>query len=670
MGISDGSGLWFGLTLPAIVLMYLFKRKYIDTVVPSHLLWNRVLRNIEANRPWQKLQNRLLLWLQLFVAALLVFALMKPFVWTSGSASYSHTVIIVDTSASMSAVWDDAKAKAKERAASRLDQVKEQLKANLDAAGPEAEFTLVKLGSEPDVLLSREKNRSLLKEAVDKLAPDYGKAAYRETLSLAEALTRNDPEAGVIVYTDGRFTESMDPISFGDVPVHIVSIGDGPETNASIEQFGVKPGESPDKAAGIASVRNYRNTSATVHLDLYGDGKLLDSRKISIEGGKSIQVPFEGLAKADVYRLRLSPEDGYAPDNEAFAFLDNGDEPAILLFSPGNLFLEKALQLSGARVTRMNPTSEGKKESKPPALPEDKPDLIVIDGAPPSYLKGEPWAKLIHETPLLTWGGQGEKVPLTSGEVKTASHPVMRYLSFATPMAGELLDTEPPPWGNPILNIGGQPAAYAGTEAGQKRLTFLFALEDSDLPLRPEFPILVGNAVNWLESGRTAGLGRVIAGTAIDIPVQTEASEAFWIPVDGYALRSGADKIAAEKNARSVSSRQTSPGIPGLWRFETKGADGGSLSSYSLEVAADPAESGVPDGIKTFPVGGSVKENVGHSGNQAASTDGHPAESSEKGKSSPISSLQSQHSLVSVAVLLVLLVILAEWGVYQRGHSI
>ncbi|MFD1175230.1 BatA domain-containing protein [Paenibacillus puldeungensis] len=665
MGILDWSGLWFGLTLPAIVLMYLFKRKYIDTVVPSHLLWDRVLRNIEANRPWQKLQNRLLLWLQLLVAALLVFALMEPFVWTSGSGS-GHTVIIVDTSASMSAAWNDGEAKTKERATSRLDKVKEQLKANIDAAGSQTEFTLVRLGSEPDVLLSREGNRSLLKQAVDELVPDYGKAAYRETLSLAEALTRDDPAAGVLVYTDDRWTERTDDIAFGGVPIQIVSVGEGTEANASIEQFGVKPISNQIKAAGIATVRNYRETSISANLDLYGDGKLLASKKITVEGGKSAQVSFEELARDEVYRLQLSPEDDYAPDNEAFAFLERGSQPDVLLLSPGNMFLEKALQLSGARVTRMNTASGGGKESEQSALPEDKPDMIVIDGAAPDYLNSEPWTEMLQDTPLWTWGGKGKKLPLTNGEVKTVSHPVTRYLSFTTPMAGELLDREMPAWGSPLLEFGGQIAAYAGTEAGQRRLSFLFALEDSDLPLRPEFPILVGNAVKWLQSGKASGLGRVTAGTEVDIPVPTEAEEAFWIPVDGYALQSGAGKIAAERNAGSVLSRQTSPGIPGLWRFEMKEADGENLSSYNLEVAADPAESGILGGGKTLSIGSSDQ----NSSSPAASAGSDTRKDAGKAKPLGASPLQSQRSLVSLVVLLALLVILAEWGVYQRGRSI
>lgn len=669
MGVLDWSGLWFGLALPAIVLMYLFKRKYIDTLVPSHLLWNRVLRNIEANRPWQKLQNRLLLWLQLLVAALLVFALMQPFVWTSGSRT-GHAVIVVDTSASMSAAWGGGEAENKP--GSRLDRAKEQLRSRIGALGTGAEITLVRLGREPEVLLSRERDRSALNRAVDGLAPDYGQAAYRETLSLAEALTRDDPEASVIVYTDGRWPERTDDLAAGGVPVEIAAVNEGAEANAAVEQFGVKHGGGrQDMVAGTAVVRNYRNVSIQANLDLFGDGKLLASKQITVEGGKSLLVPFDELPSADVYRLSLSPEDDYAPDNEAFAFLESGDEPDILFISPGNLFLEKALQLSGARVTRMNTVPAGTDEAAAagrPALPGIKPDLIVIDGAPPAFLQGEPWAALLRQTPLWTWGGDGKKAALASGEVKSVNHPVTRYLSFTTPPTGELLDQEVPAWGKPILEIGGQPAAYAGTEAGRKRLAFLFALEDSDLPLRPEFPILVSNAVKWLQSGQAAGLGRLTAGTEVDIPVPAEAEQATWVPVDGYALRSGTAKLPAARKMGRVASRQTSPGIPGLWRFEMQGADGEKLAAYQLEVAADPAESGIPGGGQPFP--------IGFSGDSAAPADSHGSEDAvgfkeaEHSKPSGASPPQSRQSLVPLAALLALLVILAEWGVYQRGRSI
>lgn len=100
MFFDSVSSLWFGLSLPAIMLLYLFKRKYVDTPVSSHLLWNRVLKDMEANRPWQKLRNRLLMFVQLLAAALLVLALMQPWIAAGGTAK-EHAVIVLDRSASM-----------------------------------------------------------------------------------------------------------------------------------------------------------------------------------------------------------------------------------------------------------------------------------------------------------------------------------------------------------------------------------------------------------------------------------------------------------------------------------------------------------------------------------------------------------------------------------------
>ncbi|TGV24489.1 hypothetical protein EN829_044345, partial [Mesorhizobium sp. M00.F.Ca.ET.186.01.1.1] len=48
MGLSN---IWFALIIPAIIVLYLLKRKVEDRVVPSTLLWQRTLQNWEAVRP-------------------------------------------------------------------------------------------------------------------------------------------------------------------------------------------------------------------------------------------------------------------------------------------------------------------------------------------------------------------------------------------------------------------------------------------------------------------------------------------------------------------------------------------------------------------------------------------------------------------------------------------
>ncbi|GGH13321.1 VWA domain-containing protein [Paenibacillus segetis] len=664
MGITSWAGLWFGLTIPVIVLMYLFKRKYIDTIVPSHLLWNRVLRNIEANRPWQKLQNRLLLWLQLLVAALLVFALMLPFVWVHGKAQ-GHTIIIADTSASMSAIWDGA-LKNQEDSVTRLTEMKKQLIKYTDSLDQGSEVTLLKLGSEPQVLLSREHDEKVLKKVIEALSIDYGKAAYREALSLAAALSRDDSKARVVLYTDGEWSESSADIVF-DAPVEMVSLNSSnvAVVNVAIEQFGVKYDSNSTEGAGVAVIRNYGTSQVKVTLDLYGDGKLTASKQLVVESGKRMTMSFAGLPVADIYKLKLSPDDEYAPDNEAFAFREQGGAPNVLLISSGNLFLEKALQLSGARVTLMGPDSSSSSDDEGEAgntstrkLPSLSPDIVIVDGEAPAFIKQTPWAELLRDTPLWTLGGQGEVVQPTRGEMKVENHPVTRYLSLTEPPAGELQDEEVPAWAKPILTMDGLPVMYAGTEAGVPRLRFLFTLEEGDLPLRPEFPILVNNAVQWLQSGKMTGLGRVTAGSIIDIPVSASAVEASWIPIDGYAIAVGAKSIPARQSDQYIASEQESPGIPGLWRFVSKSEDGTDLPEFSVEVTADSRESVIQSAepLQLSRSDGTVV------------VDGDDIGDNPSGNESM--QLKSRLSLVYLLAWLALLVILVEWGVYQRGRSI
>src|SRR2546421_980327 len=79
-----------------IVLMYILKLRRKDVVVSSTFLWRQVIRDVQANAPFQKLRKNLLLLLQLIVATLIIFALTRPFVRSYGRSG-RNIVVIVDT---------------------------------------------------------------------------------------------------------------------------------------------------------------------------------------------------------------------------------------------------------------------------------------------------------------------------------------------------------------------------------------------------------------------------------------------------------------------------------------------------------------------------------------------------------------------------------------------
>jgi hypothetical protein len=667
LGIQSWLSLWFGLTLPAIVLMYMFKRKYVDTTVPSHLLWERVLRNLEANRPWQKLQNRLLLWLQLLAAALMVFALMQPFMQVSGGGS-AHVVIVADTSGSMSAQIQPS---AEGEAASRLQWMQERIKEYVKDQGRRSEITLLSVGASPMTLVSHESDRAAIDKAVDGLRPYYGQASYRETLSLASALTREEHDAEVVIFTDSYWKQDTAPISF-QVPVSVEKVQGEHPLNVSIDQFGISlKGETGSSYAAVAVLSTNAKESMSAEVNLYGDEQLLTSKVLELEPGKRLTESFADLSFAEVYRLELSQDDGYAADNQSFAFGLGHGSSRVLLLTSGNLFLEKALQLSGAEVTRVAlDDSEDKKDKDPgpdqntdkgsaasdvPPVPDGEFDLLVIDGSMPEGFKQGKWAELAAKTPLWTIGGEGSKVGSQGGRAVLAKHPVTAYVTLSGVYFGTLVE-QAPAWGEPVIKLGDQPIVYAGSENGRPRLSFNFLLQDSDLPLSPEFPVMVSNALEWMTSGKGSGLGRYMAGAQADIPIAADTVAAKWVPKSGLALTDGLPAAEPLQNEQGVSPVQIVPEYPGLYAFEQQNEAGEKLN-YWLAVTADPYEADWSNDQGPFV-------------SQAAPNLDESEAGEHAGTSGSNETTNRAGSLMPWLAVLALAVIAAEWGVYQRGRSI
>src|SRR5260221_4487354 len=103
--MSFSSPLMLGMLVPIcglIVVMYILKLRRKDVVVSSTFLWRQVIRDVQANAPFQKLRKNLLLLLQLIAAALIILALSAPFVRLFALGG-RNIILVVDTSASMGA---------------------------------------------------------------------------------------------------------------------------------------------------------------------------------------------------------------------------------------------------------------------------------------------------------------------------------------------------------------------------------------------------------------------------------------------------------------------------------------------------------------------------------------------------------------------------------------
>ncbi len=81
-----------------IILLYMLRLRRREVQVSSTLLWQQLLRDREANAPWQRLRRNLLLLLQLLILAALVIALARPFVEVP-TVTTGRIALLIDASA-------------------------------------------------------------------------------------------------------------------------------------------------------------------------------------------------------------------------------------------------------------------------------------------------------------------------------------------------------------------------------------------------------------------------------------------------------------------------------------------------------------------------------------------------------------------------------------------
>jgi hypothetical protein len=643
MQFATVSGLWFSLSIPFIVLLYMLKRRYIDTEISSHLLWRRILREQEANQPWQRLRRQLLLLLQLLAAIFLVLALMQPVI-RSQHAVKSHVFFVIDTSASMATRTNQG--------STRLEQAKQSILSYVQEEAKNRTYSLMVIKDQPELILQKETEVSALRDALNAISPFYGKTNVQESLSLASALTREEFDGEVRIYTDSQWPEKVENITFG-VPAQIVNAQGSSESappskeqaavNVSISQFGVKNRETDVSA--VAVLKNWSTVSTEVETKLFADSQVVRTDKLQLKAGEQKSLFMEKLAYANVYKLEIETKDSLEADNSGYAFPEGTGRTQVAYVGDGNLFLQKALLLAKADVLHIQKSEDG---TYPPPIGL-KPDLIIVDGVDESALKTTKWQELLATKPIWRIASSGAAMTTieSNSPFTIEDHPIMRYIHLQDVNVAQAQSRALLPWEKAIVSSAGIPLILAGVEEGAARVSFTFPLDQSDIGLRPEFPIFVQNALAWLTQHQGGNLGRVIAGERIDVSLHPQAVKAIWT-AEGEA---GVKEQAADLTGKVLASRQSVPKLPGLYTFKEFDEAEHEVDARLVEVVMDARESNVnavtDNKLSVKPL--TDQQSLVKEGNDLS---------------------LGLTSLVPWVVVILLVLLVMEWEVYRRGHSV
>lgn len=561
--------LLLGLLAGPIILLYMLRLRRREMMVSSTMLWQKLLRDREANAPWQKLRRNLLLILQLIILAALVFALARPFIPVPTVVSGS-VVVLLDGSASMLATDIEP---------NRFEAAKGEVERLIGELGGGDQMTLILVGRTPTVLASATGDHSRLRNALDQAQAAPAAADWAAAFALATGAAQGFQDARIVVVSDGGLPGDLPPL-----PAEAVYIPTGRSgENLAISALATRDTESGPQL--FASVQNHGRLDQQALLSLSLDGTLFDSRRVEVPANSTANVTWQLPEGAAVIEARLTEneQDFLALDNVAWAVHEGGVSNRTLLVTPGNIFLERVYAvLPGIEAFRASPEDPISTESG------GEFDLYVFDTVPlPNPL---PAADMLIVNPQVDAEGANALFSVTGiftgtptlNVTRLSDSPLLQFVDWSQVHIRQAKSVEAT-WAQRLIESDQGPLLLAGERNGYRVAIVTFDLHDSDLPLQIAFPILMANITGWLSPGRAFDAPTGLQpGAPIGITPGASTTEVVVVKPDGT-------NWSAEVGEEAIFFTETDQ--PGLYGVELRDETGRrSAGSFAVNLFA-PAES-------------------------------------------------------------------------------
>jgi len=526
-----------GLLAIPILLLYMLKLRRREVQVSSTLLWQMLLRDRQANTPWQRLKRNLLLFLQLLVLAALVFALARPAINVPSVAGGS-LVVLLDGSASMNARLQSTSGSSVQYGGSQAELQGQSAQTRFEAARsavrdlirnlPEgSRMTLILVAGQPRTLISGENDKTQLGQALEGAQASQSIADWEAAFALAAGAAsslrgtneRTGEDTNIVIVSDGGLPQAGLPPLPGKV--RYIPIGQGSE-NLAVSALALRP-----SASGLelfAQVTNYGDLDQQAILSIYSSGELIKAQRMNIPGGEQKNLILEGLqVQKAVYEARLSApaevqvgerpavyQDLFTLDDYAYAVYNPTVNARTLLVSQKNIFLDQLLaSLPGIEPFRALPG-----EDQSLKLPNERFDVYVLDGFYPSRASPNlpDNANLLLINPPANDLFEVSGTFTSTGDVQVADNPLTEFVDWKNVHVLKARQVETPEWADVLVDTPSGPLVFAGETGGRRIAVVTFDLHDSDLPIQVAYPILFSNLFQFLNQHQTIQISSPAGG--------------------------------------------------------------------------------------------------------------------------------------------------------------
>jgi hypothetical protein len=663
------------LFIPAVIAMYLLKLRRDEAVVPSTLLWTRLVSDVEANAPWQRLRRSLLLLLQLLLVAILALLAARPFLERPAGLA-RDIVLIVDTSASMAAT---------DVAPNRLEAAKTAAIEALRELPTGGKVSLIAADRSARIVVNGTTDLGRVRQAIDDITVSTASGDLGDALELASKLAARSGDAQVLVATDAALAST--PTGRVAAPVRVLPVGRD-RKNQAIAALAVRTAPSSVTRSAFISVVNLDVEFAARRVELWGDGALLEVRDVALDPQARTDVIVDdiprGVGTIEVRLVGSDPAATGAPDqlgvdDRAWAVVPPDRTRLVLVVGEGDPYLETALSyLPNVELYGVTPDQYGPATERTDGRPWD---LVIFEGSLPSSLPDVPILAIAppRNSPLGQVSGTIRNPGIGSLEPE---EPVLRYVDLSTTHISEAVRLALPDWARTIIpGPRGAPLLYAGLRDGLPSAVLAFEPRRSDLPLQVAFPILVANLTGELLGGTTAPLEAVEPGTPVELTIPAGAERLSVTGPDGTTVEL---LPSAGGGSRVTFVGTETPGIytvtPIASAATTSSGSVGSGTTPTGEptpIGASPNTGGASPGASPLPDDPLTPVSFAvdlFDVDESSIAPGSAASIEALGTSAPAPGAgegeterpTTRDELWIPIVLVVLLVLAAEWALYHR----
>jgi hypothetical protein len=555
--------------------LFLLKLRPPRVLVSSLLLWRRVLDESRELTLWERIRRAVSLALTIAIALALALAVTRP-ARNHGTAAVprGRLLIVIDSSWSMLARtrggetrWDRAVGEARRLAAASDVEVALATTADGLVEGPTTD-------------------RALIDTTLDRLSPAGGDATSWPRFGDGDA---------VHFITDGTIARPLAPGAI----VHSVF---EPAANVAITAFDVRPSLASHNAGdAYLEVANFAPAAQRVRVTLTRGAAPVFDRSFDMASGEALRqiIPLARGPEASLRAQVAAPQNALGIDDDAFGWIDRARPLPVTVVGSQTDWLRTLLSRDpGLHATFVDPSAY-RPDARPEAdgaaadgvlifdrwAPADPPLRPALYFAPPP---GTPWLQGTDsgDTPAAAAALSEERRPRweTAG-----SHPVVRgvdplTLSIEKARAyasAALIPVARSARGTPLVYV----RESSAIKPSDPRLVIVtFGAGESNLASAPAFPVLVGDALDWLTRSAAGGArrpGLMAFEDGIEKVIGPQGEAVPLVRVNGAAL--GALRAPGLYVAEGGGSRSTiavnagDPQVSNVWRTTSNAGARGIL---------------------------------------------------------------------------------------------